>query len=118
MPDHRPTLSTETHNTTSISGVILLLLVLLGSFASTGRAEEPATISRIFYASDTNSLSKTRLANPSVIQLMVDKIVFALTGKTDRAAAWGSLVKPTDRVGIKVSAAGRTVSGTHPEVVN
>ena len=118
MPDHRPTLSTETHNTTSIWGVILLLLVLLGSFASTGRAEEPATISRIFYASDTNSLSKTRLANPSVIQLMVDKIVFALTGKTDRAAAWGSLVKPTDRVGIKVSAAGRTVSGTHPEVVN
>lgn len=49
---------------------------------------------------------------------MVDKIVIAATGTADRASAWRSLVKPTDRIGIKVSAAGGSVSGTHPDVVN
>ena len=39
-------------------------------------------------------------------------------GQPDVAHAWGSLVKTTDRVGIKVSAAGGAVSGTNPQVVD
>ena len=34
------------------------------------------------------------------------------------AEAWRSLVSPEDKVGIKVSASGRSVSGTNPEVVD
>ena len=118
MPDHRPTLSTQTHNTTSNSSVVLFLLVLFCFCATSVRAQETVTKSQVFYATDTNSLTKMRVPNPVLIQLMVDKIVMAATGKADRASAWRSLVKTTDRVGIKVSAAGGSVSGTHPDVVN
>ena len=118
MPDHRPTLSTESHNTTSIWGGILCLLLLLWCFAASAKAENPIAKAQIFYATDTESLTRTRATNPKVIQLIVDKITIAATGKADRASAWRSLVKPTDRVGIKVSAAGGSVSGTHPDVVN
>ena len=118
MPDHRPTLSKESHDATSIWRTVLCLLLLLCHFAASVKAEEPIAKSRIFYAKDTDSLTRTRVTNPHVIQLMVDKIVIAATGTADRASAWRSLVKPTDRIGIKVSAAGRSVSGTHPDVVN
>ena len=118
MPDHRPTLSTQTHNTTSNSSVVLFLLVLFCFCATSVRAQETVAKSQVFYATDTNSLTKMRVPNPVLIQLMVDKIVMAATGKADRASAWRSLVKTTDRVGIKVSAAGGSVSGTHPDVVN
>ena len=118
MPDHRPTLSTESHNTTSNSSVVLFLLVLFCFCATSVRAQETVAKSQVFYATDTNSLTKMRVPNPVLIQLIVDKIVMAVTGKADRASAWRSLVKPTDRVGIKVSAAGGSVSGTHPDVVN
>jgi uncharacterized protein (DUF362 family) len=48
---------------------------------------------------------------------MVDNLVCASTGKRTPAEAWASLVKATDRVGIKVAASGGAVSGTHPAVV-
>ena len=98
--------------------MIICLFLLLCQFVASAKAEEPIPKSQIFYATDTDSLTRTRAPNPNVIQLMVDKIVMAATGKADRASAWRSLVKPTDRVGIKVSAAGGSVSGTHPDVVN
>ena len=37
---------------------------------------------------------------------MVDRLVLAVTGQSDLAAAWNSLVSPNDKVGIKISAAG------------
>ena len=98
--------------------MVLFLLVLFCFCATSVRAQETVAKSQVFYATDTNSLTKMRVPNPVLIQLMVDKIVMAATGKADRASAWRSLVKPTDRVGIKVSAAGGSVSGTHPDVVN
>jgi hypothetical protein len=49
---------------------------------------------------------------------MVDNLVTRATGKPSPAAAWASLVKKDDRVGIKVAASGRSVSGTRPEVVD
>lgn len=49
---------------------------------------------------------------------MVDRLVLAVTGKSDIAQAWRSLVLPTDKVGIKISAAGGQLFTTHRDVVN
>jgi len=49
---------------------------------------------------------------------MVDELVMAATNESTVAAAWGSLIKPSDVVGIKVNANGAPLFGTHPAVVN
>ena len=67
---------------------------------------------------ESSALGNKRSVNPLAVRRMVDNLVMAATGKPDRASAWASLVKPTDRVGIKVAASGKAVSGTHPEVVH
>ncbi len=49
---------------------------------------------------------------------MVDRLVLAATGQPDVAKAWSSLVTPTDKIGIKISAAGGELFTTHHAVVN
>ena len=49
---------------------------------------------------------------------MVDRLVRAVTGQPDTAAAWRSLVTPADRVGIKISAAGGRYFASHHGIVN
>ena len=49
---------------------------------------------------------------------MVDRLVLGVTGQTDIARAWSSLVLPSDKVGIKISAAGGELFTTHHEVVD
>jgi uncharacterized protein (DUF362 family) len=56
--------------------------------------------------------------NARVVHGMVDRLVMAATGQPDVARAWGSLVKPNDKVGIKISAAGGRIFTTHREIVN
>lgn len=53
----------------------------------------------------------------SAVQYMADSLVMAVTKCSTVPQAWGSLIRPSDRIGIKVSASGRSVSGTHPAVV-
>ena len=48
---------------------------------------------------------------------MVDRLVLAITGEPDLGKAWGSLVSPTDKVGIKISAAGGELFTTHHDIV-
>ncbi len=48
---------------------------------------------------------------------MVDRLVLAATGQSDLGKAWGSLVSPADKVGIKISAAGGELFTTHHDVV-
>jgi uncharacterized protein (DUF362 family) len=48
---------------------------------------------------------------------MVDRLVTAITGESDVASGWRSLVTPTDRVGIKICAAGGELFTTHRDVV-
>lgn len=83
---------------------------------STSHAEESGA-AKVFYAMETTSLTQGRKPNPAVVRRMVENLVCSVTGKSTPSAAWASLVKPTDRVGIKVAASGGAVSGTHPEVV-
>ena len=49
---------------------------------------------------------------------MVDRLLLAITGQSDIAKAWSSLVSPTDKIGIKICAAGGELFTTHRDVVN
>ena len=51
-------------------------------------------------------------AQPDVVASMVARGVMALTGKTNAAEAWRSLVQPQDVVGVKVHASPGSASGT------
>ena len=48
---------------------------------------------------------------------MVDRLVLAATDQSDLAKAWGSLVSPNDKIGIKISAAGGELFTTHHDIV-
>jgi uncharacterized protein (DUF362 family) len=56
--------------------------------------------------------------NSAVVRRMVDDLVMAATGEPTVASAWGSLVKPSDVVGIKVCTNGAPLFSSHPAVVN
>jgi uncharacterized protein (DUF362 family) len=56
--------------------------------------------------------------NSRVVRAMVDRLVLAATGQPSLEKAWGSLISPTDKVGIKISAAGGELFTTHHAVVN
>jgi uncharacterized protein (DUF362 family) len=57
-------------------------------------------------------------ADSTVVRRMVDDLVMAATGQSTVSSAWGSLVKPSDVVGIKVCANGAPLFSSHPAVVN
>ena len=92
----------------------IMSLCALTSFA----AEQEISRSKVFYAADPTSLSLGRTVNPRVAKRMVDSLVVAATGQPDVARAWKSLAGSKERVGIKISASGGAVSGTHPEIVD
>jgi len=66
---------------------------------------------------DTTALGSTGTVSRPTVRRMVDSLVCRVTGQRTPAQAWRTLVNPADRVGIKVAASGRSVSGTNPEVV-
>ena len=75
------------------------------------------TPSVVFAAHDPAAISDYR-ENPKVVRAMVDRLVLAATGQPDIGKAWGSLVAPDDKIGIKISAAGGELFTTHHAVVN
>ncbi len=83
---------------------------------ASAQPQPPAAKSTVYFAMDSNSVAGPAV-NPRIVQRMVDALVCRLTGTPTPAAAWGTLVKPTDRVGIKVAASGGAVGGTRPAVV-
>ena len=56
--------------------------------------------------------------NSAIVRQMVDDLVMAATGEPTVSSAWGSLVKPSDVVGIKVCTNGAPLFSAHPAVVN
>ena len=94
-----------------------LFFLLLPHHLPAAEAEAAPARSKVFYAMEESSLTPDRLPNTRVVARMVNNLLCALTGKPDPTAAWTSLVKKTDRVGIKVAASGGVVSGTHPILV-
>ena len=71
----------------------------------------------VYVAHDSAAIEHYR-TNSAVVHAMVDRLVLAVTGQSDVAKAWRSLVAPSDKVGIKISAAGGQLFTTHRDVVN
>jgi uncharacterized protein (DUF362 family) len=82
------------------------------------RGQQPAPTPSIVYAVRNPDSIKQYKTNPHVVREMVNRLVLAVTGESDVAKAWGSLVSASDRVGIKISAAGGELFTTHHDIVN
>lgn len=109
-----PAYSPPVFRLTLVAAAALLCLPL--SAAEPQPAPKPLPFSIIHYAQDATALDHFE-ENPAVTRRMVDRLVRAVTKQPDSTSAWRSLVKPTDRVGIKVSAAGRRYFATHRGIV-
>jgi uncharacterized protein (DUF362 family) len=92
-----------------------LLLSLLAVGCVSAAAQEKA---KVYYAMDADAIGPARAIRGRVVSRMVNSLICNITGMPSIAGAWRTLVSPTDKVGIKVSATGRSVSGTNPEVVD
>ena len=77
----------------------------------------PAAPSIVYSAQDSAAIKEYR-TDPAVVHAMVNRLVLAATGQPDLARAWGSLVSPNDRIGIKICAVGGELFTTHRDVVN
>jgi hypothetical protein len=97
------------------------VLVLLPLFAA--RAELPpprpdaaSQKSVVWFAHDSRVMGAGMMPRQEVVFRMVEGLVCAVSGKSTPEAAWRSLIKPGEKVGIKVSSQPGPVGGTHPAV--
>lgn len=87
------------------------------TFAS-AQGAQPSPAPSIVYAVHDPDAIRDYEANSRVVHAMLDRLVLAVTGQSDVARAWATLVSPNDRIGIKISAAGGELFTTHHDVVN
>src|SRR5215471_20384287 len=99
-----------------IRNVALVLFCAISCRVAQG--QEPLPTPSIVYAVHNADSIKEYKTNPRVVREMVNRLVMAVTGQSDVANAWKSLVSPSDRVGIKISAAGGELFTTHHDIVN
>lgn len=93
---------------------LLWLCVITPAFAQAPRPSPTPSV--VYVAHDPDAIAEYR-TNPRIVRGMVDRLVLAVTGQPSVAKAWGSLVSPSDKVGIKISAAGGELFTTHHDVV-
>src|SRR5712671_1106058 len=99
-----------------IRNVALVLFCAISSGLAQG--QQPAPTPSIVYAVRNPDSIKQYKTNPHIVREMVNRLVMAATGQSDVAKAWGSLVSPKDRIGIKICAAGGELFTTHHDVVS
>ena len=99
-----------------IRNVALVLFCAISSGLAQG--QQPAPTPSVVYALRNPDSIKQYKTNPHIVREMVNRLVMAVTGESDVAKAWGSLVSPGERVGIKISAAGGELFTTHHDIVN
>jgi len=96
-----------------------LALVLLCAISyRLAQGQQPLPTPSIVYAVQNADSIKQYKTNPRIVREMVNRLVLAVTGESDVGKAWGSLVSPDERVGIKISAAGGDLFTTHHDIVN
>jgi uncharacterized protein (DUF362 family) len=78
----------------------------------------PRPRASIVYSAHNPAAIKDYQTDPAVVRAMVNRLVLAVTGQPDLARAWGSLVSPNDKIGIKICAAGGELFTTHRDIVN
>jgi uncharacterized protein (DUF362 family) len=94
------------------------LVFLCAISSGLAQVQQPAPTPSIVYAVHNPDSIKDYEANPRVVREMVNRLVLAVTGQSDLGKAWGSLVSSSDRVGIKICAAGGELFTTHHAIVN
>ncbi|MEO8043606.1 MAG: DUF362 domain-containing protein [Spartobacteria bacterium] len=101
---------------------IAFLVASVGSAAAQSlpppQSPPPAPTPSIVYRAHNPDAIDGYKTNPQVVRRMTNALILALTRQPDIASAWRSLVKPNDRIGIKISAAGGELFTTHREIVN
>ena len=100
---------------------LLLGLVLLPRCLAWGelpppRADTATNKSVVWFALDSQAMGAGMMPKPEVVSRMVESLVCAVTGTSSASDAWRSLIKPGEKVGIKVSSQPGPVGGTHPAV--
>ena len=97
----------------------ILALVFFCGVASAFAQRAPSLPERsiVYSAHDPRAIKDYR-TDPAVVRAMVNRLVLAVTGQPTLAKAWGSLVSPDDKIGIKICAAGGELFTTHRDVVN
>jgi uncharacterized protein (DUF362 family) len=96
----------------------LTAVVLFAISSLHAQESRPApTPSVVYYAHNPDAITDFH-PEARAVHSMVDRLVVAVTGAPDVAQAWGSLVAPNDRIGIKISSAGGELFTTHREVVD
>src|SRR5256885_9889109 len=100
---------------TRTQNVALVFFCAIGS-ALAQHTAPGADKSIVYTVHDADSISGYQ-TSPRVVRAMVDRLMLAVTGQPDVAKAWGSLVAPNDKIGIKISAAGGELFTTHHDVV-
>ncbi len=98
--------------------VALFCLPLLAAGQAPATPPAPPPLFSTIYSSEEAGSLNLLEEDPAVTRHMVDRLVKAATGQTDIAKAWRSLVSPTDRVGIKVAAAGGRYFASHHGIVS
>src|SRR5689334_20165735 len=94
--------------------VVLLCAISLGL----AHGQQPTATPSVVYAVRNADSIKQYKTNPQIVRQMVNRLVLAVTGQSDVAKAWSSLISPGERVGIKISAAGGELFTTHHDIVN
>lgn len=94
---------------------LILFCAIASGFA---QSPQPAPTPSIVYTVHDPDSIRDYKTNPRVVREMVNRLVLAVTGQSDVAKAWASLISPKDRVGIKISAAGGELFTTHHNIVN
>lgn len=77
----------------------------------------PAPVGEVYAVKNTAMIASYE-TDDARVKNAIDRLVLAVTKKQSIAEAWASLVKPTDRVGLKISAAGQQYFATHHAVVD
>src|SRR5436189_1873993 len=99
-----------------IRNVALVLFCAISS--GLAQAQQPAPTPSIVYAVRNPDSIKQYKTNPHIVREMLNRLVLAATGQSDVGKGWASLVYPTDRVGIKISAAAVELLRRHHDIVN
>jgi uncharacterized protein (DUF362 family) len=99
-----------------IRNLIAVLLCAISFRLAEG--QQPTATPSIVYAVRNADSIKQYKTNPHIVREMVNRLVLAVTGQPDVAKAWASLISPSERVGIKISAAGGELFTTHHDIVN
>ena len=80
------------------------------------RPETTPAKSVVYYTLDPNAVGQGMEPRYAYVSRMVQSLVCSVTGKATPDEAWRSLVKPGEKVGIKVAAKPGVIGGTHPQV--